>query len=227
MKSHWNKERMWHLLALILAMTLGSCGASISTPSPMSEPLNQSENLNTPSIEIPSENQDSAPSAEAPAEAGDPKQSSSNSSSSAGQAIDPLNPHLISIVAVTSDGFSSYWKVTGECSHDEDIIKLEYSALNGGSGITHVPCFEGYWLYNDLYGNGIQRVTVTHGTAKSTLNMNNPVTIEEAPVDCPSNYTWRHEITDVFGQSECHAIAYCPSGRPYMYSDTVSTQCAY
>lgn len=140
---------------------------------------------------------------------------------------DAEDSHSISISAVTTSGFNSYWKVTGECSHDEDIIKLEYTSSGGGSGYTYVPCVDGDWVYNEMYGSDTQTVTVTHGSARSTLNMDNPVVISESPVDCPSNYTWRHEMTDVFGQSECHAVAYCPSGRPYVYADTVSTQCAY
>ncbi len=183
---------------LVLILAMTIVSCGANDAPSSSDSLAQSENLNAPSIEIAPENPQA-----------------------------PENRHLITIVAVASDGYNSNWKVTGECSHDEDIIKVNIIALNGDSSSAYVPCVEGYWIFNELYGNAIRRVAVTHGTAQNSLNMSNPVSIEESPVDCPSNYTWRHEITDVFGQAECHAIAYCPSGRPYEYTDSVSTQCAY
>ncbi|MEZ4815406.1 MAG: hypothetical protein R3A80_09420 [Bdellovibrionota bacterium] len=139
------------------------------------------------------------------------------------------NDSSVSISAINNGSFAGYWKVAGYCDNDNSLVKITYTSSNGGKGSAFLPCVDGNWIYNEMYGTSITQVTAEHGSASATLLLSNPTFWDGPSINCDGNspYSWRHEMTDVFGQLECHAIAYCSSGRPYVYADSISTQCDY
>jgi hypothetical protein len=130
----------------------------------------------------------------------------------------------LSIEAVaTGNGYYSLW---GTCSATGGILHLTFSGQGTGTGYTFVPCVGGSWIYNEAYytSGPSYRWTAHQGSATATLVLGPGTPSTEIP-GCSQPYTWKDEMTTVFGTESCHKVAYCASGRVYVYADSISTGC--
>lgn len=210
----------------LLIFILSSCRANVSTS--QLEQSDTTENSMTLGLEEGSEPNNDLDSGENTFKNPQPTGQLSPYIPATTNSPDDAVEDFVTIAFINNGNFNSYWKLVGTCSDDNTLVRVSYQTHSGG-GATFVPCVEGTWIYNDMYGADAHTVQATHLSASATMSMASPTPWNGEEIDCDSEdpYTWRHEITSAFGQPECHAVAYCSSGRPYVYSQTISTQCEY
>lgn len=208
---------MLRVLVLFLILTLGSCAKAIPNFSNAENQQNiQIDTRN--SVEIPIDDNNSAP---------------FNT-----ETTESSTPDSISIAYINNGSFNQDWKLIGSCSNESELIKMSYwTQVEAESTSVYLPCVDGKWLYNEMSGTSVYRVVAQHGNATSEMYMSNPTAWTGPEIDCDPDepYVWRHELTDIFRifddegnpVTQCHAVAYCESGRPYLYSDSISSGCSY
>jgi hypothetical protein len=141
-------------------------------------------------------------------------------------SIDKPLPASLTIGATASQ-YSGYYSLWGSCTEGGGLVHLNITEVTGGYGYTDVACVGGKWIFNEAYLGVVSTWTATQGSQSVTYTLDGTNLYSDASAmpDCQQPYTWVHEMTNAFGTLECHAVAYCSNGNPYVYADWIADDC--